>query len=137
MNEAERVMTAEAARIMNEYVPEYTVNVPELSEGEPAITLSLSKLGGGTVGQSYTGTWCYDVTIDGELVTSGNDLESGTAHTHEEMAWLLAEFLADDGSLSAHEDRLYLWATDEDDLEEVEENEPPDTARSEAEYDLP
>jgi hypothetical protein len=122
--------------------PEYSVNVDPLGLGEPTITLHLSKLGGGTVGQEYAGTWAYEVEIDGEVVTSGTDLSSGTHYTHSQMARVLAEFLAGDISLTAHEDRFYVFsdaANDddwEDDLDE-EEDSPPDTARSEAEYDLP
>jgi len=57
--------------------------------------IKLSKVGGGTVGQAYTGNWEYEIwsayphTL---LLMSGTDLHTGTAHTHAETALILSDF---------------------------------------------
>lgn len=51
------------------------------------VTVQIEKLGGGTVGESYTGTWRYIVTRrSGKEIQRGQDLESGTPWTHAQAA---------------------------------------------------
>lgn len=100
-------------------------------KGGVQLTLYLSKIGGGTVGKSYTGHWEYAVDLEGYIATYGSDLYTGSAHTHEQAAHLLAEFLADDELFSDFEDELYLWATKDEPIGDEEEDEPPDTAITE------
>lgn len=58
--------------------------------------ISVSKVGGGTVGRAYEGSWEYLVTTaNGSIVVKvGDDLYTGTPKTHHEAAVILAEFLA-------------------------------------------
>ena len=97
--------------------PELTVAVPELDDGQPSLTIRIAALGGGTPGRAYANNgWVYAVHLDGDLVASGADLRSGGfGHTHEQMAAVLAVFLADTDAVQAlagHADRLSLWAHD-------------------------
>src|SRR5208282_241439 len=74
---------------------ELTVVVPRmyLGDSEPEIWIGISKVGGGTVGKSYSGTWEYRV-ISGGVHIEGADLRSGAmGATHEEMIRTLASFL--------------------------------------------
>lgn len=94
--------------------PELTVAVPELVDGQPSLTISI---GGGTPGRAYADNhWVYAVHLDGVLVASGADLRSGgIGRTHQQMAAVLAVFLADTDrvpALAGHADRLSLWAHD-------------------------
>jgi hypothetical protein len=61
-------------------------------------TIQLEKLGGGTIGQAYTGTWRY-ILLDAEgvEVTRGQDYETHIPHTHEEAAKDLADFFDQEG----------------------------------------
>lgn len=97
--------------------PEVTVAVPELEDGQPPLTISIAALGGGTPGRAYADNhWVYAVHLDGDLVASGADLHcGGIGHTHEQMAAILAVFLAETDAvpaLAGHADRLSLWAHD-------------------------
>ena len=97
--------------------PELTVAVPELAAGQPSLTISIAALGGGTPGRAYADNhWVYAVHLDGVLVASGADLHSGgIGRTHQQMAAVLAVFLADTDAVPAlpgHADRLSLWAHD-------------------------
>ena len=61
-------------------------------------TYKIEKLGGGTVGESYAGTWRYIVTgEDGSELARGQDFETGMPHTHEEAARELATFFDTEG----------------------------------------
>jgi hypothetical protein len=63
-------------------------------------TVNIEKLGGGTVGESYEGTWRYIVTDPGgQEVARGQDLRTGTPHTHRAAVIALVDFLADDGRM--------------------------------------
>lgn len=56
-------------------------------------TFKLEKLGGGTLGKSYAGTWRYLVTDDkGNEIARGQDFETGMPHTHKEAACELATY---------------------------------------------
>jgi hypothetical protein len=97
--------------------PELTVAVPELEDGQPRLTIGIAALGGGTPGRAYADNdWVYAVHLDGDLLASGADLHSGgIGHTHQQMAAVLAVFLADTEqvpALAGHADRLSLWAHD-------------------------
>ncbi|MFE6739848.1 hypothetical protein [Streptomyces tubercidicus] len=50
------------------------------------VAVQIEKLGGGTVGESYTGTWRYIVSRAGQEIQRGQDLECGTPWTHTEAA---------------------------------------------------
>lgn len=97
---------------------EYRVTVPTVSD-EPEFRLFLAKVGGGTVGEAYTGNWYYAVTTPGRQrpasgLTHGDDLYTGTPATHAQAAKILAGLLADkyqEGS--AEHDALSLFADEE------------------------
>jgi hypothetical protein len=77
---------------------EYAVSIPTMyvkAMGETAITIGMSKVGGGTIGIAYAnGSWEYAVNVNGVTAIEGNDLRSGAmGATHEEMARTLASFL--------------------------------------------
>ena len=97
--------------------PELTVAVPQLVAGQLSLTISIAALGGGVPGRAYANNgWVYAVHLDGDLVASGADLHSGgIGRTHQQMAAVLAVFLADTDTvpaLAGHADRLSLWAHD-------------------------
>lgn len=97
--------------------PELIVAVPALAAGQPPVTISIAALGGGTPGRTYADNdWVYAVHLDGDLVYSGADLHcGGIGRTHQQMAAVLAIFLADTDTvlaLAGHADRLSLWAHD-------------------------
>jgi len=76
---------------------EYTAEVPKMflpEYPEPRITISVSKLGGGTLGESYEGLWEFRVYIKGNPVITGTDLRTGIPQTHEETARIVAGFLS-------------------------------------------
>lgn len=58
------------------------------------LQVGIEKLGGGTLGKAYTGTWRYIVTMTTNHphapqeveVGRGQDYESGTPQTHEQVA---------------------------------------------------
>lgn len=63
------------------------------------VVVQVEKLGGGTVGKRYDGTWRYIVTRNGEEVRRGQDLQHSSPMTHFEIAWILgAQFTGDDPS---------------------------------------
>lgn len=95
--------------------PELTLAVPALTDGQPPLVIGIAALGGGTLGRAYaSNTWVYTVHLDGALVASGADLQSGAiGQTHQQMAAALAIYLADADTvpaLAGHADRLSLWA---------------------------
>jgi hypothetical protein len=59
-------------------------------------TVSVSKVGGGTVGRSYGGAWHYCRRVGGEVTHRGSDLVTGSPRTHNEAADDIAAFLSDD-----------------------------------------
>lgn len=77
---------------LRDFAPEYTHESPE------GLTVKVEKLGGGTVGEAYTGTWRYVVTnADGEVLGQGQDYVTGMPHTHRTAAQGIAEIFAEEG----------------------------------------
>jgi len=97
--------------------PEAIYPILALREGDPPLEIRIAAAGGGQLGAAYADNdWIYGVWLDGALVCSGADLRSGgIAHTHWQMAVLLAECLADiaPAPLRRHGERLGQWAFDE------------------------
>lgn len=60
------------------------------------VKIEIEKLGGGTVGRAYDGTWRYIVTADGSEMTRGQDFTTGTPKTHQEAAALIIDALSDE-----------------------------------------
>lgn len=50
------------------------------------VMVEISKVGGGTPGRRYQGTWSYRITDKGRVVAEGDDLTISTPKTHEEAA---------------------------------------------------
>lgn len=75
---------------------EYRAEVPAITSGDDPreLVLYLSKVGGGTPGQAYTGNWAYLLTWGGEETEHGDDLRTGSPKTHEQAARIAAGFLA-------------------------------------------
>ena len=83
---------------------EYVYPVPEQYAGDPPMSVWMSKVGGGTVGERYTGAWAYSVTFRGERL-HGDDITSNTPATHEEMVRTLCSFLGAAGESVSMRDR--------------------------------
>lgn len=96
---------------------EYAVRVPEMYRdgNEVTILIGISKIGGGTVGESYSGTWRVAAACDGATVLSGSDIGCGTPKTHGEVARIYADFLyaAGESLYLRHEDSDYAGEYDE------------------------
>lgn len=60
----------------------------------PPFHVGISKIGGGTVGKAYEGSWEYTFAnyISNEY-KSGDDLVTGTPKTHQEAAHILIDFI--------------------------------------------
>ena len=56
-------------------------------------TVRISKVGGGTVGNAYSGWWHYSHTGPDGVTVSGSDLYTGSPTTHAGATAILAEFL--------------------------------------------
>lgn len=68
----------------------------EYSTDIDGATVRISKVGGGTIGRSYTGSWHYSLVGGGTGTdTEGSDLTTGSPVTHEEAAVIVADFLID------------------------------------------
>ena len=97
--------------------PEAIYPILALREGDPPLEIRIAAAGGGRLGAAYANNnWIYGVWLDGALVCSGADLRSGAiAHTHGQMAVLLAEYLADlpPAPPHRHGERLGQWAFDQ------------------------
>jgi hypothetical protein len=113
---------ADAADVVNMFDvyrsdPEAIYSILALREGDPPLEIRIAAAGGGRLGAAYAdNNWIYGVWLDGALVCSGADLRSGgIAHTHGQMAVLLAEYLADVAPvpLRRHSERLGQWAFDQ------------------------
>ena len=96
---------------------EYAVRVPEMyADGdEPVILIGISKVGGGTLGESYSGSWSYVITCDGITVISGSDFFCGMPHDHEYTSRQVADYFGAVGeSLTfRHEDSEHAGEYDE------------------------
>lgn len=67
-----------------------------LQPGGRALAVRVSKVGGGTVGRAYEGTWIYRVTyVGGPLMVEGDDLRIGTPKTHRQIVEIVMDFLAE------------------------------------------
>ncbi|MGI5185497.1 hypothetical protein ACQEVZ_55565 [Dactylosporangium sp. CA-152071] len=97
--------------------PEATYPIPAVRDGDPVLEIRIVAAGGGKIGAVYPDNgWIYGVWLDGALVCSGADLRSGgIAHTHRQMAAILADYLTDDAPalLRGQGDRLSQWSDDE------------------------
>lgn len=55
--------------------------------------VQVEKLGGGTVGREYSGTWRYVVSnADGVEIARAQDCETGMPHTHAWVADMIAGY---------------------------------------------
>jgi hypothetical protein len=60
---------------------------------DEGLKIQIEKLGGGTLGKSYVGTWLYVVTgPDGVELERGMDFETNLPSTHEQAASVLAHY---------------------------------------------
>ena len=84
---------------MSDY--EYRVNIPDTP-----LWVNISKVGGGTVGKSYEGTWEYQITGP-DVLFSNDDLRTGTPHTHEYVAALIPTFFYEE--LEEWDDQIALY----------------------------
>lgn len=76
---------------MRDFEAEHTHESPD------GLTVKVEKLGGGTVGSAYTGTWRYIVSgADGAEIGRGQDYTSGMPHTHVEAAEGIADFFTEE-----------------------------------------
>lgn len=98
--------------------PEATYPVPAACDGDPVLEIRIAVAGGGEIGAAYADNgWIYGVWLDGVLVCSGADLRSGgIAHTHRQMAAVLADCLTDNAPapLRGQTDRLGQWSHDDE-----------------------
>lgn len=69
---------------------------PRRADGS-RLVIRVSKIGGGTLGQAYTGRWAYEVTRVGRsgVLAEGTDLSTPTPKTHKEVVPVLEDFLHD------------------------------------------
>jgi hypothetical protein len=66
-------------------------------DDETGWSVEIEKLGGGTEGRSYAGTWRYIVTRpDGHEIARGQNYVAGTPKTHEQVARDVIDFLRPD-----------------------------------------
>ena len=65
----------------------------EFETTEHGAKIEIEKLGGGTIGQTYVGTWRWRATFPGGRVIQGQDLVTGMPKTHQQAAEILADFL--------------------------------------------
>lgn len=76
---------------------EYDVTLTRADRGDAhTIRLMVAKVGGGELGESYSGYWYYRLDVDGETAQHGDDLETPMPKTHAEAARIIAGFLASD-----------------------------------------
>lgn len=66
-------------------VVEYEVNY--VLDG---VTISIEKVGGGTIGKKYAGTWNYDYS--GPDASETGTACTGTPKTHAEVAFMVHEY---------------------------------------------
>ena len=69
-----------------DFAPEYVTVID-------GTVIEIEKLGGGTLGRAYSGTWRCQYTPPGDVPHFTQDLTTGTPKTHAQAAVLLAEFL--------------------------------------------
>ncbi|MFI5614720.1 hypothetical protein [Amycolatopsis sp. NPDC051903] len=68
----------------------------EYTSTHDGLTVHVEKVGGGTLGRTYTGSWGYVVTDSASTeLGRGQDFTTGTPKTHAETALLIAEHFRD------------------------------------------
>lgn len=73
---------------LRDFSPEYETST------DSGLFIQVEKLGGGTVGERYTGTWRYVVSnADGEEIASGQDFITALSHSHRWVARAIASDL--------------------------------------------
>lgn len=105
---------------------EYEVDVPPLWEGDKRIVICVDKIGGGTLGSSYTGLWKVLYIGLGDMHEKG-ELHTGTPKTHAEVAKIFADFLSSGWDTETRWpifDRVQFWVQGyAEDLDSTDENE--------------
>lgn len=73
------------------------------------VTVQIEKLGGGTLGETYSGTWRYIVTRSetGEEIRRAQDCETGMPHTHAWVARFIGCEYSDEDSFDEEEHVVY------------------------------
>ena len=93
---------------------EYSAIVTPLHEDDGPLVITVNKIGGGTLGKAYTGTWNV-LIYDGEDLMDATILTTGTPKRHDQAAAIAAQGFADAieefDDMGAY-DRLTLWADD-------------------------
>jgi len=79
----------------DDYEPETTFTIPARAS-EADLTIEIAKVGGGTVGRSYTGQWQAVVIYAGREVYRYDELYTNQACTHLGAARHLADFMSTD-----------------------------------------
>lgn len=69
------------------------------------MTLSVAKLGGGTLGRKYTGRWIIEIHHNGRLIQSTSLLDTKQPASHLRAACIYAEFMGH----APMGERLALW----------------------------
>lgn len=64
--------------------------------GGPMFSVSVTKVGGGTLGQTYDGEWTVTVLRDGVTVCDQEVMRTGTPKTHHEIAEMAVDFATAD-----------------------------------------
>lgn len=64
---------------------------------DSGLFIQVEKLGGGTVGHAYEGTWRYVVSNEkGEEIARAQDFETRTPHTHGQAVAVIAGYFEQD-----------------------------------------
>lgn len=66
---------------------------PEYKATIGGLTVLVNKVGGGTLGRAYAGTWIVWVTNGSVWVVDGEELRTGTPKTHAEAAVIAADMI--------------------------------------------
>lgn len=75
-----------------DFEPEYTAMVDNMR-----VVIEVEKLGGGTLGRAYAGTWRYRVTYrESGAEIFGQDLHTGTPKYHSQIPGIVWDFLNSD-----------------------------------------
>lgn len=80
---------------LRDFTPEYIVIVTDYMDVHK-YTIQIEKLGGGTFGHKYSGTWRYIVWKNGQEIGKGQDFESGLQISHREAAVQIISFFTDE-----------------------------------------
>lgn len=77
---------------------EFTAPIAELdpsADSSSDAVVDVYKVGGGTLGESYSGDWGYRVRRGGRVEISGEDLRTGMPRDHRQTARLVLGFIDD------------------------------------------